>query len=135
MPYFAIPISWKKTVIVFFFLRYQRGEVLITCSPFVSKLTKNRLMITCEIKVLNSRLHTNSKLYWIGDMEDNLCSFRKSEPETMQHLFYDCFHSISGKISNFIIYFWQTRRCIFSSWRYFNRCLNIRMSLIQLMGV
>ena len=48
-----------------------------------------------QFKVLNSILYTNSKiLHKIGCVADDLCTFCKSESETMQHLFYDCSYSI-----------------------------------------
>ena len=48
-----------------------------------------------QFKVLNSILYTNSKLYKIGYIADDLCSFCKRESETMQHFFHDYSYSIT----------------------------------------
>ena len=47
-----------------------------------------------QFKILNSR-QNYSKLYKIGYIADDLCSFCKRESETMQHFFYNCSYSIS----------------------------------------
>ena len=45
-------------------------------------------------KILNSILYTNSKLYKIGYIAVDKCSFcDESEPETLPHLFFHCVHS------------------------------------------
>ena len=46
-----------------------------------------------QYKVLNFILYTNTKLYKIGFITDNKCSFCKSEPETLLHLLFDCVYS------------------------------------------
>ena len=46
-----------------------------------------------QYKILNSILYTNTKLYKIGFISDDRCSFCKLEPETMNHLFFNCRHS------------------------------------------
>ena len=45
-----------------------------------------------QYKILNSILFTNAKLFKIGYISEDKCSFCKSEPETLHHLlFYDYF--------------------------------------------
>ena len=44
-------------------------------------------------KALNYILYTNTKLYKIGYISDDKCSFCKSEPETLLHLFFNCVYS------------------------------------------
>ena len=46
-----------------------------------------------QYKILNSILYTSTKLYNIGFATDNNCSFCKSHPETLSHLFFDCTYS------------------------------------------
>ena len=46
-----------------------------------------------QYKILNSILYTNSKLYKIGYIAVDKCSFCESEPETLPHLFFHCVHS------------------------------------------
>ena len=46
-----------------------------------------------QYKILNSILYTNTKLYKLGFISDDRCSFCKLEPETMSHLFFHCRHS------------------------------------------
>ena len=46
-----------------------------------------------QYKVLNSILYTNTKLYKIGYIADDKCSFCKFEPETPRHLLFDCVYS------------------------------------------
>ena len=41
-------------------------------------------------KVLNSILFTNTKLFKIGFITENKCSFCKSDSETLSHLLFDC---------------------------------------------
>ena len=43
-----------------------------------------------QYKVLNSILFTNTKLFKIGFITEDKCSFCKSESETLSHLFFDC---------------------------------------------
>ena len=43
-----------------------------------------------QYKVLNSILFTNTKLFKIGYILDDKCSFCKSEPETPNHLLFHC---------------------------------------------
>ena len=56
-----------------------------------------------QYKILNSILYTNTKLYKIGFISDDRCSFCKLEPETMNHLFFNCRHSffLEKKLSHF----------------------------------
>ena len=42
-----------------------------------------------QYKVLNSILHTNTKLHKIGYIRDDKCTFCKSEPETLMHLLFN----------------------------------------------
>ena len=42
-----------------------------------------------EYKVLNSILFTNTKLCKLGYIPDGKCSFCKSEPETLNHVFFN----------------------------------------------
>ena len=46
-----------------------------------------------QYKVLNNILYTNTKLYRIGFTTDNLCSFCKLEPESLNYLLFYCIHS------------------------------------------
>ena len=46
-----------------------------------------------EYKVLNFILYTNYKLYKIGYIEDDSCSFCKLKPETLHHFFFYCTHA------------------------------------------
>ena len=56
-----------------------------------------RLIIVCfesyskafQCKVLNSILYTNVKLFKIGYIADDKCTFSKSESETLIHLFFN----------------------------------------------
>jgi len=41
-------------------------------------------------KVLNSILFTNTKLFKIGFITEDKCSFCKSQSETLSHLLFDC---------------------------------------------
>ena len=43
-----------------------------------------------QYKVLNLILYTNTKLFKIGYISDDKCSFCKSEPETPHHLLFHC---------------------------------------------
>ena len=43
-----------------------------------------------QYKVLNSILFTYTKLFKIGFITEDKCSFCKSESETLSHLFFDC---------------------------------------------
>ena len=44
-------------------------------------------------KVLNPILYTNMKLFKIGFIEDDKCTFCKQEAETLHHLMFHCFFS------------------------------------------
>ena len=46
-----------------------------------------------QYKVLNLILYTNTKLYKIGYISDDKCSFCESEPETLLHVFFNCVYS------------------------------------------
>ena len=43
-----------------------------------------------QYKVLNSILFTNTKLFKIGFVTEDKCSFCKSQSETLNHLLFDC---------------------------------------------
>ena len=43
-----------------------------------------------QFKVLNSILFTNTKLFKIGFITEDKCSFCKSDSETLSHLLFDC---------------------------------------------
>ena len=43
-----------------------------------------------KYKVLNSILFTNTKLFKIGFVTEDKCSFCKSQSETLSHLLFDC---------------------------------------------
>ena len=43
-----------------------------------------------QYKVLNSILFTNTKLFKIGFITEDICSFCKSDSETLSHLLFDC---------------------------------------------
>ena len=57
-----------------------------------------------QYKILNSILFTNAKLFKIGYISDDKCSFCKSEPETLHHLFFYC---------SFVRPFWKDFECFF----------------------
>ena len=57
----------------------------IICSEFYVK--------AFQYKALNSILYTNTKLYKIGYITDDKCSFWKSKPETLIHLLFDCVYA------------------------------------------
>ena len=46
-----------------------------------------------QYKVLNSILFTNTKLCKLGYIPDDKCSFCKSEPESLNHVFFNCRHA------------------------------------------
>ena len=46
-----------------------------------------------QYKVLNSILYTNTKLYKMGFRTNDLCSFCKSQSESLNHLFFHCPYS------------------------------------------
>ena len=46
-----------------------------------------------QYKVLNSILCTNTKLYKMGFRTNDLCSFCKSQPESLNHLLFHCPYS------------------------------------------
>ena len=46
-----------------------------------------------QYKVSNSILYTNAKLFKIGFIEDDKCTFCKQEVETIYHLMFHCFYS------------------------------------------
>ena len=58
----------------------------VACEPYIKAF---------QYKVLNSILHTNTKLYKIGFSTDDTWFFCKSHPETLSHLFFDCIYSQS----------------------------------------
>lgn len=57
----------------------------IICSEFYVK--------AFQYKVLNSILYTNTKLYKIGYITDDKCSFCMYKPETLIHLLFDCVYA------------------------------------------
>ena len=59
-----------------------------------------------QYKVLNSILYTNTKLYKIGYIIDDKCSFCNSESETLLHLLFNCVYSkLFWKDFEFYFYF------------------------------
>ena len=56
----------------------------VCCEPYIRAF---------QYKVLNFILYTNTKLYKIGFVTDDKCSFCKSHPETLSHFFFDCVYS------------------------------------------
>ena len=46
-----------------------------------------------QYKVLNSILFTDTKLFKIGYIPDDKCSFCKSEQEILSHVFFNCRHA------------------------------------------
>ena len=56
--------------------------------PF--KCTKVTKLITFQFKLLHRRLVTNSFLKKIGVKENDLCTFCKTETESLIHLFWSC---------------------------------------------
>ena len=65
-----------------------------------------------QYKVLNAILFTNAKLYMIGFIEDEKCSFCRHEPETLHHLLFHCLHS-EQFWNNFETYFFsRTVYCV-----------------------
>ena len=67
-----------------------------------------------QYKVLNSILYTNTKLYKIGFRTNDLCSFCKGQPESLNHLLFHCSYS-KQFWKDFEIYW-----CIISSLAYFS---------------
>ena len=64
-----------------------------------------------QYKVLNSILFTNTKLFKIGFITEDKCSFCKSESETLSHLF-DCIKTKSfWRDLNFIFTLFQKNLC------------------------
>lgn len=57
--------------------------------PF--KCTLDTSLQWLQFRILHRILATNSFLNKIGIVESNLCTFCKSDTETLQHLFYDCY--------------------------------------------
>ena len=57
-------------------------------SPF--RCTKNSKLITFQFKLLHRRLATNNYLKKISLKEDNICTFCKTEAESLIHLFWSC---------------------------------------------
>ena len=55
-----------------------------------------------QYKVLNSILYTNAKLFKIGFVENEKCSFCNCEKETLLHLMFHCPHSSFGELSKYI---------------------------------
>ena len=85
-----------------------------------------------QYKVLNFILYTNNKLYKIGYITDDKCSFCKSEPETLLH-FFSTVHtqSFSGKI--FESYFYSlSKEFVHLSLQDNSRHYSVRMPLTQL---
>jgi len=61
---------------------------IINNIPFVCTIdTKLRWF---QFRITNRILSTNTFLHKIGIIENNLCSFCNAQPETLQHLFWDC---------------------------------------------
>ena len=57
------------------------------------KVSFEPYMKAFQYKVLNSILFTNTKLCKFGYIPDDKCSFCKSEPETLNHVFFNCRHA------------------------------------------
>ena len=54
------------------------------------KTTKDTKLRTLQYKILHRRYATNEFLFKINIKDEDLCSFCKSETETLEHLFYSC---------------------------------------------
>ena len=96
----------------------QKVDILphtVCCEPYIKAF---------QYKVLNSILYTNTKLYKIGFATDDTCSFCKSHPETLSHLFFDCIYSQSFW-KEFELYF----HCI--SKEFVSLSLNVRIGIID----
>ena len=59
-----------------------------TQEPYVKSL---------QYKVLNSILYTNTKLFKIGHLEHDKCTFCKTDPETLHHFFFLVFFFFTFK--------------------------------------
>ena len=55
----------------------------VWCEPYIKAF---------QYKVLNCIVYTNTKLNKIGFATEDTCSFCKSHPETLIHLFFDCIY-------------------------------------------
>ena len=79
-----------------------------------------------QYKVLNSILYTNTKLHKMGFRTNDLCSFCKSQPESLNHLFSHC--PYSKQFWNDLEIYW----CSVSSKRI---CLSLQNVLIGIIAV
>ena len=60
-----------------------------------SNCTKETKLIYFQYRILMCIVATNSFLHKLKLVENDLCTFCKSERETIPHIFYDCVHTIA----------------------------------------
>ena len=53
-------------------------------------VTKDTKLQNIQFKILHRILTTNSFLYQINVIDENVCTFCRDIPETLEHLFFDC---------------------------------------------
>ena len=70
--------------------------------PF--KCLRNTTIIWFQYRLLHRILATNTFLHMIHYTDSNKCTFCTNEPETLQHLFYDCsvVRKLWKSVENFI---------------------------------
>ena len=68
----------------------------IKCIKQILKVTVDSKSREFQFKILHNILYTNEKLYKLNPVKfpTNLCSFCHAVSETIEHLFYNCKHTI-----------------------------------------
>ena len=59
----------------------------------VKTVSSEMFIRSFQFKILNNITFTNSRLAKIGYVQDDSCTFCKVSSETVNHLFYECFHT------------------------------------------
>jgi len=59
----------------------------------VKTVSSEMFIRSFQFKILNNITFTNSRLAKIGYVQDDSCTFCRVSSETVNHLFYECFHS------------------------------------------
>ena len=101
----------------------------ILCFSFLlgtAVLTKSWKHCFCNM------LFTNSKLFRSGYRMNDLCSFCKQEPETINLFFCYCPYSFAGKILDYTICFWENNTSWTNFKGYFDWGFQTWMSLTKL---
>ena len=101
----------------------------ILCFSFLlgtAVLTKSWKHCFCNM------LFTNSKLFRSGYRTNDLCSFCKQEPETINLFFCYCPYSFAGKILDYTICFWENNTSWTNFKGYFDWGFQTWMSLTKL---